>query len=59
MIRYVPMVHWHYEDTNPAEGHYDDEPVPTYATREEALKVADAKSGNGSSSEILVIEVPG
>jgi len=54
MKLFIPMVHWHYDDTVPAE----DEPK-AYLTYEAAEKIANRHKGPGRSPEVLEVEFDG
>lgn len=58
MIRYIAVVHWHYDATEPVEGDGTrDRPAVSYATYDEAATVAAMQTTENETGYVWAVEV--
>lgn len=58
MIRYIVVIHYHYDSTEPAEATGDwDSPIPSYESRDEAEKRARIETGQYTTAYVWAVKV--
>jgi hypothetical protein len=58
VIRYIVVIHYHYDSTEPAEATGDfDGPIPSYESKDEAEKRARIETGPHTTGYVWAVEV--
>jgi hypothetical protein len=58
VIRYIVVVHYHYDSTEPVDGEGTDaKPVPSYATLEEAVARSQKECGPSTTGYVWAVKV--